>query len=255
MNIFETLTEIKNSKLKINPFINYDPSIKSESESLFHSNEQFWMIEKVEYSSQGNLNLRFKIDGYIEFEDQKIKCSTYKRITIVKNGQLKQCYLFVEHNKEIQEKLNKLGIKIENHIINLKECNLTDTVKITKDMINETVVYNLIKQIKIVNVRNKTELNEYEQKLASIGLKNGIYTVPVLNKLVVEKQNEIKIKLDGLSTKTTKLAKRIKELDVIVKNVDQNKLLYDLRCLGIKDNMNIEYKLSDDITITGTLTI
>lgn len=258
MNIFEALTAIKNSQIAVVPFTNYDAATvtdRVETGAYFKSTTNEWPINEVSYSSQGNLNLKFMIPGKLKLtETKQYDCAEIRNISIVKNGELKQQFLIVAKDKAAQARLAAAGVEVKNNVVDLSKYRLTDTTNLDMSEVAKTVVHARLKKLKTVKVPKVTaQLTVEEKILATLGLKNGLYTAPVKKTTIVESNDKIAIKLDGLSSDSTKLARKLKDLNVNVENVDLNKMMYDAKCLKLNGQLNINYRLTDDVTITGTV--
>lgn len=145
-------------------------------------------------------------------------------------------------------------MEVKNNVVDLSKYRLTDTTNLDMSEVAKTVVHARLKKLKTVKVPKVTaQLTVEEKILATLGLKNGLYTAPVKKTTIVESNDKIAIKLDGLSSDSTKLARKLKDLNVNVENVDLNKMMYDAKCLKLNGQLNINYRLTDDVTITGTV--
>lgn len=258
MNIFEALKKIQDSHIAIRPFNNYEASnlvVHHDTGVNFKSNADEWPINKVEFSGQGNLNIKVLIPGQLHVTDSKIyACSEIRSVTIVKNGELKLQYLQLSKNKEDQSRLVAAGIKIKNNIVDLGQFALTERASLAISEIGEVAVNDFLRKLYASpKPANDHEPTEEEKLLALLGLKNGIYTKPVKTQETVEENDKVKISLKDLSSKTTKLAKHLKELKLSVKPVNLGQLIYDIKCLKIKGNYSFSHSLTNDITVTGTL--
>lgn len=262
MNIFEALTLIKNSNIAVSPFANYEAATETErveTGAYFKSDKNAWPINEVAYSTQGNLNIKLVMTGKLYItEKMTYDAKEIRNVTIVKNGELKQTFLVVEKNKTAQAQLIAAGVPVKNNVIDLSHFNLTDTTSLSIETISEAAVNDYLHKLKTpktVKAESQVPKSKLELMLETLGLKNGIYTAPVKKQTVVEANDKLAIKLAGLSSNTTKLAKKLKDANVTVKNVNLSKIKYDMRCLKMTGTKNISYSLSDGTTVTGTVTL
>lgn len=256
MILFEALTAIKNSNVACKPFDNYDHSnetIVAENGTRFVPDADCWPIYAVEYASTGNLNIKFDIPGkMIEANGKEHRCKQMRTITIVKNGELKQQFLQMTKDKWEQ---GRLTVPVKNNIINLGQFPLTDKTTVdVKEVFNASVnkfVASLYKTAPAKPVMSPEQI-----RLNALGLRpDGYYNKPVFARSVIEANDEIKVSLKGLSSKTTVAAKNLKER-LAGKQIDDykklNELLYNMKVLKIHADTNCSTKI-DGVEIKGTV--
>lgn len=260
MYIFEVLNKIKETGICVRPFTNYDASNNTERHETgahFKSTDNEWPVSKVEFTKAGNLNLKFFIDGHLKVnENQSYPCKEIRNISIVQNGELKLQYLQVTKDKDQQDRLRAQGIEVKNNIVDLSKYKLTDHENIRLDDMVKTIVHNKLKELKTVKSPKPTRVkSQQELILETLGLKDGYYTAPVKKITTVIPNSQCTIKIDKLSTNSTKLAKQLKELNIQVEPVDLNRMIYDAKCQNVHGAMDFSYRLTNDITITGSVSM
>lgn len=257
MNIYKALNTLKSLNITCKPFDNYDASNlveRKDNGCYFKSNENEWPVDTVKYASTGNLNMMFKIPGVLHINNSlKQDCSEVRNVTVVKNGELKIQFLQLTKDKSEQQKLIDLGMKIKNNILDLSQFKLTDAIDVDLQELVNAVVSDVVAKCKNYKPRPKIELTAEQKLFAQFGLKNGIYTAPVKTQTVVEHNDKKIVKIDGLSSNTTKLAQKIRSLNIAVTRSNLNELLYNIRCLKKPVNINFTKQLTEDIKLTGTI--
>ena len=99
MTLFEALTAIKNSGIKVSPFTNYDKVSEThyaDDGLKFKANDTEWPIHAINYTKDGNLNISFEQPGILTEPDGTThECKQIRQIAIVRNGELYQQFLQV----------------------------------------------------------------------------------------------------------------------------------------------------------------
>ena len=256
MILFEALTAIKNSNVACKPFDNYDhanETITAENGTRFVADSDCWPIYAVEYASTGNLNIKFDIPGkMIEANGKEHRCKQMRTITIVKNGELKQQFLQMTKDKWEQ---SRLTVPVKNNIVNLGQFPLTDKTTVdVKEVFNASVNKFVASLFKTAPV--KPAMSTEQIRLNALGLRpDGYYNKPVFARVCVEANDEIKVNLKGLSSKTTAAAKKLKT-DLTGKQLGDykklNEMLYTMKVLKIHGDTDCTTKVHG-IEIKGTV--
>lgn len=261
MKIIEALNIIKSNNIAIAPFFNYEAANQItfvDNGTRFKSNEDFWPIDSINYSSQGNLNVTFKIPGVMIEEDGTAhECKEIRTITIVKNGEIKLQYLQLNKDKTAQAQLIAAGIEIKNNIVDLSKYELCDTIAPTVRQLFEAFVDKTICGLHTVSNRHQVELTEEQRRLANLGLRpDGYYCKPVVAQVTVEANDKVVAKIKKLSTKTTALANALREtVDVSTLSAYKfNELLYNAKCHQLHCDELLKTKRAD-FELEGSLKI
>ena len=256
MNIFEALTAIKNSNVACKPFDNYDKcneTTVADNGTRFVADSDCWPIYKVEYASTGNLNIKFDIPGkMIEANGTEHRCKQLRTITIVKNGELKQQFLQMTKDKWEQGRLN---VPCKNNIVNLGQFPLTDKTAVDVKEVFDASVNKFVASL-FAEKKPAVQMTPEQIRLNHLGLRpDGYYQKPVTGTRVIEANDEIKVKLNGLSTKTTVAAKNLKTA-MTGKQIGDfkklNELLYTMKVLKVHADNDFSTKVGD-IEVKGTI--
>ena len=255
--VFQALEALRSANIKVKPFINYDAANQVETVDngvTFKSDEDQWVIGKVEYSGQGNLNLKFYIDGTMtEPDGTEHRCKEVRSISVVKNGELKLQFLMIDR------KATECPVPVKNHIVDLSQYDLTDATDVDVD---EVFRQNVMKFAQSLFYSRPVRVLSAEQaRLSALGLSpDGFFNKPVAKQTEVEANDKVTLKIAGCSNKTTKTAKALKIAlsDRVIPESNLNKLLYDMKCLKKTGSFNCRAVITgihDPIVLDGVVQV
>ena len=111
--IYQALTTLKDKQIPCSPFMNYDASNEIEyadNGCSFRALKSEWPIHNISYSSRGNLNVSFVMEGVMTEPSGYVhNCKQIKNVTVVKNGKINLQYLQLSRNKALQG-LTRVGL-------------------------------------------------------------------------------------------------------------------------------------------------
>ena len=237
MTLFEALTAIKNSGIKVSPFTNYDKVSETQyaDDGLkFKANDTEWPIHAINYTKDGNLNISFEQPGILTEPDGTThECKQIRQIAIVRNGELYQQFLQVTKDKAEQARLTAVSIK--NNIINLGDFQLTDKTSVTADEIFSEKVVDFVGSLHKTSTTPFPKMTAEEYRLYQLGLRpDGIYSKKTVYSST-PKDTTTKVAINGCSSKTTKVAQALKTetAGLSIPKSKFNELMYTAKVLKV----------------------
>ena len=252
--IYEALTILKDARIPCSPFANYDPTNEIEYDDngcSFKACHHEWPIYSISYSSRGNLNIAFVMDGVMTEPDGKAHaCKQIKNVTIVKNGKINLQYLQLTKNKTVQAKLPAtLGVK--NNIVDLGKFALTDKTTVSASDIFKASCVDFVNKMH-ASPKEKIAMSDEQIRLAGLGLRvDGYYCKPCRVIATEKPEHECKVSISGCSSKSTKLSKKLATIGPFPKS-NVNELMYTAQVLGYHTTKTESCDVAG-IPLTGTV--
>ena len=258
MTLIEALNVIAQAKVPVSPFTNYDPTTEieyAEDGCSFRANHSCWPIQSVKFSDRGNLNIAVHMDGIMTEPDGKTHvCKQIRNATVVKNGKLNIQYLQLTKDRVEQAKL-PAEFHVKNNIIDLGQFPLTDKTTVDMDEIFKEGVYAFMGKLN-KPAKKSAPLTDEQFRLSNIGLRpDGFYVKPCRVVAVEPAENECKVAIKGCSSKTTKMAEKLKEFAAThpVPKSKVNELMYTAQVLNIHNTKTANFTVTPTIILNGTV--
>lgn len=253
--IYQALTTLKEKKIPCSPFMNYDASNEieyAENGCSFRALKSEWPIHNISYSSRGNLNVSFIMEGVMTEPSGYVhNCKQIKNVTVVKNGKINLQYLQLSRNKALQAQL-PADFGVKNNIIDLGKFALTDKTSVSASEIFKAGCVDFVNKMH-ASPKAKVAMTDEQIRLANLGLRtDGFYCRPVKKIATDVPEHECKVSISGCSSKTTKMAKKLATVGPFpTSNV--NELLYTAQVLGYHTTKTETCSVAG-IPLNGTVT-